>query len=149
MGTEFAAHFSYAQIFELHGRGLLPEIGTSGARSGLAEGSGIIIATGGGIVTHRENFALLKRNAKTIWLRAILEGHWDRVVAQGDHRSMANDPLAKTHLHELLASREDLYRTADHIVETSGAPVGEIVERIVLLSVLPSWKTFELEHEDS
>ena len=56
--------------------------------------------------------------------------HWDRVVTQGDHRPMANDPLARESLRELLARREPLYRTADHIVETSGRSVDSIVEQI-------------------
>lgn len=112
------------------GSGITP---VSGGKSAIATRAGAVLATGGGIVTHRENFELLNRGATTIWLRAKPEEHWDRVVAQGDHRPMANDPLAKTHLHELLASREELYRAADHIVETSGAAVDEIVDRIVRL----------------
>jgi hypothetical protein len=44
---------------------------------------------------------------------------------------MANDPLAMSHLRALLSQREALYRQADHIIDTSDIPVGDIVERIV------------------
>lgn len=105
-------------------------------RANLATGGGVvshrtILATGGGIVSHRESFETLRRGATTIWLKATPEEHWNRVVAQGDHRPMANDPLAMSHLRELLTRREGLYREADHIIETSGRSIGEIVERIL------------------
>src|SRR6185503_832347 len=96
----------------------------------LEEEGRVVIATGGGIVTHRESFERLRRGAVTVWLRASPEDHWSRVVAQGDHRPMANDPLAMSHLRALLAQREALYRQADHIVDTSGATVNDLVERI-------------------
>ena len=130
--VEEAAGLSLREIFELHGEDYYQRWERE-ALDAVLKGGPAVLATGGGIVTHREIFDLLKRSAKTVWLRAKPEEHWDRVVAQGDHRPMANDPLAKTHLHELLARREDLYRTADHIVDTSGATVAEIVERIVRL----------------
>ena len=145
--VEEAAGLSLREIFELHGedyyrrweREALEAVLAKASETSLVSSGGFppaakggaVLATGGGIVTHRENFDLLRRSATTIWLRAKPEEHWDRVVAQGDHRPMANDPLAKIHLHELLARREDLYRTADHIVDTSGASVEEIVDRIV------------------
>src|SRR5215813_6457875 len=139
---EEEAGLSLAEIFELHGedyyrareREALERVLSlrTGAGSG-SPGSAVILAAGGGIVTHAENFDLLRRSATTVWLRATPEDHWDRVVAQGDHRPMANDPLAKTHLRELLARREDLYRTADQMIDTSAACVDEIVDRLAPL----------------
>ena len=82
-------------------------------------------------MTHAESFERLKLGATTVWLRATPEEHWERVVAQGDHRPMANDPLAMAHLKELLSKREVLYREADHVVETSGLAAPVIVDRVL------------------
>jgi XRE family aerobic/anaerobic benzoate catabolism transcriptional regulator len=43
-------------------------------------------ATGASIVNDVENYALLRGRARTIWLRARAEDHWERVVEQGDPR---------------------------------------------------------------
>jgi XRE family transcriptional regulator, aerobic/anaerobic benzoate catabolism transcriptional regulator len=130
---EEAAGLTLGEIFELHGEDYYRSREREALERVLAGGDGTILAAGGGIVTHPENFALLRRGATTVWLRATPEDHWDRVVAQGDHRPMANDPLAKTHLRELLARREDLYRTADQTIDTSGASVESIVDRLAPL----------------
>jgi XRE family aerobic/anaerobic benzoate catabolism transcriptional regulator len=128
---EEEAGLSLAEIFEIHGEDYYRAREREALDRVLASGDRTVLAAGGGIVTHAENFARLRRGATTVWLRASPEDHWDRVVAQGDHRPMANDPLAKTHLRELLARREDLYRTADHTIDTSASNVETIVERLV------------------
>ena len=63
-----------------------------------------VLATGGGIVTSPDTFALLRRSAVTIWLRARAKDHWNRVVRQGDRRPMANHPQAMADLRALLAT---------------------------------------------
>ena len=135
---EEASGLSLGEIFELHGEEYYRRREREALDLLLAGGGRVVLGTGGGIVTHAENFETLKRRATTIWLRATPEEHWERVVAQGDHRPMANDPLARTHLKELLVRRENLYRTADHIIETSGATVEEIVDHLERLLAGPS-----------
>jgi XRE family aerobic/anaerobic benzoate catabolism transcriptional regulator len=91
----------------------------------------MVLAAGGGIVTSPETFALLRRSAVTIWLRARPEDHWNRVVRQGDRRPMANHPQAMADLRALLAAREPLYSAAHHTVETSRVPVKKVVDEIL------------------
>lgn len=126
---EEATGLSLREIFEIHGEGAYRAWEREALEGLVARAERLIVATGGGIVTHPENFDILRRHALTIWLKASPEEHWSRVVAQGDHRPMANDPLAMAHLRELLARREELYRTADHTIVTSGASVDQIVAR--------------------
>src|SRR5262245_4068168 len=127
---EEAAGLSLREIFEVHGEDSYRRWERHALESLLASGAPAVVAAGGGIVAHGDTFDLLRRHAVTVWLKARPEEHWDRVVAQGDHRPMANDPLAREGLRELLSRREPLYRTADHTVDTSGLPVQQIVERI-------------------
>lgn len=127
---EEGAGLTLRELFDLHGEDYYRRLEHEVLRALLAGEAPMVLATGGGIVTHAEAFAELRRRAATVWLRATPEEHWTRVVAQGDHRPMANDPLAMAHLRELLSSREELYRTADHIVDTSGLSVSAVVTRV-------------------
>jgi XRE family transcriptional regulator, aerobic/anaerobic benzoate catabolism transcriptional regulator len=81
-------------------------------------------------VTSPETFALLRRRALTVWLRADPEDHWNRVVKQGDRRPMADHPQAMAELRRLLASREALYAEAALVVETSGREADEIAREL-------------------
>src|SRR5947199_3235995 len=77
---EEAAGLSLGEIFELHGEDYYRQSEREALESVLSEGEVIVLATGGGIVTHRESFDLLREKATTIWLRATPEQHWERVV---------------------------------------------------------------------
>ncbi|HKY34288.1 MAG TPA: shikimate kinase [Candidatus Polarisedimenticolia bacterium] len=130
--VEESAGLSLAEIFELHGEESYRRWEREALDTVLSEGAAVV-ATGGGIVAHAETYDLLRRHAVTVWLKATPQEHWDRVVAQGDHRPMANDPLARDNLRDLLARREPLYRTADHIVDTSGLTEAQVVSKILAL----------------
>lgn len=127
---EQAADLNLAELFSLHGEDYYRRLERDTLRSVLAEGKPIVLATGGGIVTSPETYALLRRSAVTIWLRARPEDHWNRVVRQGDRRPMADHPQAMADLRSLLATREPLYAMADHIVDTMDRSVAAVVKRI-------------------
>ncbi|MFN0205658.1 MAG: shikimate kinase [Planctomycetota bacterium] len=136
---EEAAGFALQEIFVLHGekyyrdleldavRRLFPrDVGMNAAAS-----AGIVIAASGGIVTSRESFELLKKETATVWLRAEPEDHWNRVVEQGDHRPMGNDPLAMERMRNLLKERESLYAEANVTIDTSGKTVAAVADEVV------------------
>ena len=80
--------------------------------------SGVIIATGGGVVTREENYPLLHQNGTIIWLQ--------RDIAQLDcnHRPISQ----ATGTAELYRVREPLYRRfADRIVSVSENTAEEIL----------------------
>jgi XRE family transcriptional regulator, aerobic/anaerobic benzoate catabolism transcriptional regulator len=131
---ELAANLSLAELFSLHGEDYYRRLERDVLQHVLEDQSPMVLATGGGIVTSPDTYALLRRSALTIWLRATPEDHWNRVVRQGDRRPMANHPQAMSDLRSLLAAREPLYASAAHIVDTSGRPVDRIVEEIAGLS---------------
>ena len=96
----------------------------------LATPSPMVLATGGSIVNDPTNFALLRSRCRTVWLRAGAEDHWNRVVAQGDQRPMAENPHAFAELRALMTAREKLYARAEHTVETAGRRVPQVVSAI-------------------
>ena len=79
----------------------------------LGKQSGKIIPTGGGCVTREENYPLLHRNGKIIWLTRDL----NKLPADGR-------PLSQiTKMETMFALRKPMYqRFADHIVSNDGSP---------------------------
>jgi XRE family aerobic/anaerobic benzoate catabolism transcriptional regulator len=127
---EQAADLSLGELFTLHGEDYYRRLEREVLQDVLAEARPMILATGGGLVASPDTFSMLRRSAKTVWLRASPEDHWNRVVRQGDRRPMTDHPQAMADLRSLLATREPLYAMADHTVDTSSATVDEVIEVI-------------------
>lgn len=131
--VEQAAGLTLAEIFALHGEDYYRRLEREALTRILEQGRSVVLAAGGSIVNSPETYALLRRGATTVWLRAHPEDHWNRVVQQGDRRPMADHPQAMGELRRLLAAREPLYATADHTVDTSrldAAGVARTVDRV-------------------
>ena len=87
----------------------------------LGKKSGLVIATGGGCVTRKENRALLRQNGSLFWLRRDLT----KLPTDGRPLSQAGK------LEEMYRIRGPLYESfADHTIENDGsieAAAGEII----------------------
>ena len=108
-------------VFTLHGEAYYRRVEREVLTRLLAEPRPMVLATGGSIVNDPTNYALLRARAHTVWLRATPEDHWNRVVAQGDQRPMAENPHAFEELRALLAARQKLYARADRTIDTQRA----------------------------
>jgi XRE family transcriptional regulator, aerobic/anaerobic benzoate catabolism transcriptional regulator len=117
--VEEAAGLALDEIFALHGEDYYRRLEREALERVLDEGRPVVLATGGGLPTSPETYALLRRRALTVWLKAAPEDHWNRVVQQGDRRPMANQPLAMAELRRLLVARAPLYAEAEAAVDTS------------------------------
>jgi XRE family aerobic/anaerobic benzoate catabolism transcriptional regulator len=88
---------------------------------------GVVMTTGGSIVSERETFDLLQSRFYCVWLKASPEEHMSRVVAQGDMRPFDTTRGASVEamedLRRILASREALYARADGVVDTAARSV--------------------------
>src|SRR6185503_7836140 len=67
---EKAADMSLAELFSLYGEEHYRRLERETLAAVLAEKRSMVLATGGGIVASPDAFALLKKNAVTVWLRA-------------------------------------------------------------------------------
>jgi XRE family aerobic/anaerobic benzoate catabolism transcriptional regulator len=131
---EEAANLRLSELFSLHGEEYYRRLERDVLQNVLDAEAPMVLATGGGLVTAPETFALLRRSALTIWLRATPEDHWNRVLRQGDRRPLVNHPQAMSDLRSLLASREPLYAAAAHTVDTSGRSIERVVAEIAALA---------------
>jgi XRE family aerobic/anaerobic benzoate catabolism transcriptional regulator len=96
---------------------------------------GVVMTTGGSIVSERETFELLHSHFYCVWLKTSPEEHMSRVVAQGDLRpfgitvpGMAGNDVGATReamddIRRILASRESLYARSDAVVDTAARSV--------------------------
>jgi XRE family transcriptional regulator, aerobic/anaerobic benzoate catabolism transcriptional regulator len=130
---ERAAEISLTALFSLHGEDYYRRLERETLATILGEQRPTVLATGGGIVASSDTYALLKHSATTVWLRARPEDHWNRVVAQGDRRPMADHPQAMADLRSLLAARQPLYSTADYTIDTSGRSIESVVDEVSAL----------------
>ena len=127
---EQTAGLPLGELFVLHGEAYYRRIEREVLTRLLAHPVPMVLATGGSIVNDPINYALLRARCRTIWLSAGAEDHWNRVVAQGDQRPMAENPHAFEELRGLLAARAKLYARADRTVETSGRTAKQVVAEI-------------------
>lgn len=134
--VEQRAGTSLRALFEMHGAQYFRETERAALRDVLARKEPVVLATSGGLVTDHDTYELLRREANTVWLKARPEDHWDRVVAQGDARPMANRSDAMEDLRRLLRARAPLYERAAHVVDTSALGLERAVKRVVELGTV-------------
>jgi len=127
---EAATGLALGDVFTLHGEAYYRRVEREVLTRLLADANPMVLATGGSIVNDPTNYALLEKRAYTIWLRARPEDHWNRVVAQGDQRPMAENPHAFEELRALLAARQKLYARADRTIDTSRSSIKQVVAEI-------------------
>ncbi len=120
-----------ATIFEMHGEAWFRRLEQDVLRGFLDSHPAAVLATGGSIVTAPDTYALLRRRATTVWLKARPQDHWERVLRQGDLRPMRNRANAMAELRSLLRARRPLYALSDHVVDTSSTSADEAADRIV------------------
>lgn len=125
---------SLAPLFELQGTEGYRKLEREELLGLLATSPRAVIATGGGIVTDAQSFELLRARTVTIWLKASPDDHWNRVLAQGDGRPMANRDAAMEELRHLWLARRALYERAAHVVDTSSLGIERAVERVVKIA---------------
>jgi XRE family aerobic/anaerobic benzoate catabolism transcriptional regulator len=127
---EKEAGLSLTEIFRIHGEDYYRKLERGVMEKFLAHHPHAVLATGGSLVTAPETWSLVQRECHTVWLKATPKDHWDRVVAQGDTRPIAN-PGARDELKALLKTRQPLYAQSELVVDTSHHTIDESIELIV------------------
>ena len=87
---------------------------------------GVVMTTGGSIVSERETFDLLQSRFYCVWLKTSPDEHMARVIAQGDMRPFDSNGASHEALDDIrriLASREALYARADAVVDTAARTI--------------------------
>ena len=100
----------------------------------MPNGSGMVIATGGGIVLKKENMPLLKNAGKVFYLRADAETTFERVKQDSSRPLLsANDEdELKNKISSMLIARKGYYElTSDEIIDTEDKNIEEVADVII------------------
>jgi shikimate kinase len=106
--------------FRAHERAVVEELG---ARSGL------VIATGGGLICHPGNLESLRSHALIVCLWASAKTIWERVRSQ-THRPLLQSPDPQATIAELLLQRGPIYRQAGVLVGADLRTPREIAQQV-------------------
>jgi XRE family transcriptional regulator, aerobic/anaerobic benzoate catabolism transcriptional regulator len=126
---EARAGLALGEVFSLHGEAYYRRLEREALEDVLSSVDPVVLAVGGGLVTSPEAYALLRRRATTIWLKARPVDYWNRVIRQGDRRPIDQHPQAREALRDLVHRREPLYGRADATIDTTGLTIAETMER--------------------
>ncbi|MBV9392510.1 MAG: shikimate kinase, partial [Verrucomicrobia bacterium] len=99
--------------------------------------TGVVLATGGGIVLQKRNIAVLRSLGIIIWLNAAEQIIWER-VSRNRSRPLLQTANPRQTMRDLLTLRVPLYRSiADIIVETDHLSREQVTDRV--FHELNSW----------
>lgn len=117
------------EIFALHGEAVFRKFERELVAE-MADWTGRVISTGGGLVVDPANLASLKSHSLVVCLWATPDTIYQRTKHQ-THRPLlqAPDPLAK--IRELLATREAAYKQAGVLVNTEQRSIKEIAAHVL------------------
>lgn len=123
---------SVSDIFKLHGeiRFRSEEKLLSGK---LARQSGLVIATGGGVVLEQENIDVLCQNGILICLEASAQEIFERVNRRKGTRPLLKKNLQLKDVEDMLKIRESFYVQADYRIDTSHKSPEQVSNEIMLL----------------
>ena len=128
---EQAAGCSIAEMFQRDGepefRALEKQVLNS-----ISQRHSLVVATGGGVVTQKENWGLL-HSGIVIWLDVIQEQLLKRLQADRTVRPLLQTADPEAALNDLLAERKGLYAEADLTVVIDDEPPEAVADGIVQL----------------
>jgi shikimate kinase len=126
---EQAAGQSINRIFSTTGEAEFRQMETS-VLSELSAYTRLVIATGGGIVSQRQNWSYL-RHGLVIWLNVPLELLYER-LKKDTTRPLLQTPDPMATLQLLMQSRRDLYAQADlEVAVNPGDSAEQVADRII------------------
>jgi XRE family transcriptional regulator, aerobic/anaerobic benzoate catabolism transcriptional regulator len=125
------ADMSLAEIFSFGGEEFYHELNGRAIEQLLRGGESVILATGGSLVMHVENWNLLRRSTRTVWLQASPESHLHRVTLQGDLRPMSGHDNVLAELKHIFLQRKPYYAQAELHLSTDQAEPDELCGKLV------------------
>lgn len=90
----------------------------------------MVLEVGGNLVSEKESFDHLLSSFYTVWVRAKLEDHIDRVLQQGDNKPLRDSTHAMEDLKLILSEREPNYMAANWVINTSGRSIDDCVKEL-------------------
>jgi len=120
---------SITKIFATQGEEAFRQLETELVKK-LADKSGLVIATGGGLVLNPVNITELSRTGQIFCLTASAEEIFQRVTQQDNSRPLLQEEYPLQKIVALLKQRDPIYQQFPQI-STSGTTAEKLVEKIL------------------
>jgi len=117
-----------SQIFETKGEPHFRKVESEVARD-VAQQTGLVVATGGGVVLNHQNIQILENTGIGICLNASPEVIYKRVRDES-HRPLleVDDPMQR--IREMLDVRRPFYDLIKHQIDTNQLSITEVIKKI-------------------
>jgi len=124
------------EIFEKHGEQYFREA-ESKILNELAKKDNLVISLGGGTIVNKNNFDMMKRTGKIIYLKVSPETLYKRLRHKTDRPifkdlvlNNKNEKDFMKRISELMEKRKHFYELSDIIIDTELTPLGKTIDRI-------------------
>jgi shikimate kinase len=124
------------EIFEKHGEQYFREA-ESKILNELAKKDNLVISLGGGTIVNKNNFDMMKRTGKIIYLKVSPETLYKRLRHKTDRPifkdlvlNNKNEKEFMKRISELMEKRKHFYELSDIIIDTEVTPLGKTIDRI-------------------
>lgn len=124
---------SINSVFEEDGEGVFRKIETQVLQRACKD-KGQVISTGGGAVTIEDNLRAMKDSGLLVALTALPDVILNRIEKEG-HRPLLKINNSKQKIEELLLKREEFYKKADIIIDTTNISPDAVAEKIIKLKL--------------
>lgn len=122
-----------SEIFELYGERYFRKLENDILKK-FMKYENIIISTGGGIVTSKENFDILKNEKKVIFLDASVETITKHLKNEVNKRPILSESKnLEKKIEELLSIRYEKYKDISNIlIDINGKNIDEVISQILV-----------------
>ena len=127
------AEMSLSEVFAFGGEQFYHELESRALDAVLEQPNSCIIATGGSIVLHHENWQRIRDYTTTVWLQTSPQNHLQRVMDQGDLRPIEGRSNALMELRQILDQRSPFYAQARNTIDTDNNNINKTLEELVIL----------------